>query len=46
MSANLFGNFLTVSTIPLVVLLIIIYYSKDQFNTVRNKLFNISSFSN
>ena len=45
MSANLFGNFLTVSTIPLVVLLIIIYYSKDQFNTVRNKLFKILLFT-
>jgi hypothetical protein len=39
MSANLFGNFLTVATIPLLILLLIIYYSKDQFNNIRSKLF-------
>ena len=41
MSANLFGNFLTVATIPLLILLLIIYYSKDQFNNVRTKIFKI-----
>ncbi len=41
MSANLFGNFLTVATIPLLILLLIIYYSKDQFNTIRTKLFKV-----
>ena len=41
MSANLFGNFLTVATIPLLILLLIIYYSKDQFNNIRSKLFKL-----
>ncbi len=41
MSASLFGNFLTVGSIPLLILLIIIYYSKDQFNTTRNQIFKM-----
>ena len=45
MSANLFGNFLTVATLPLVILMVIIYYSKDQFNTARNKLYKIMLFT-
>ena len=44
MSANLFGNFLTVSTLPLLALMIIIYYSKDQFNTIRSKLFKLELY--
>ena len=44
MSANLFGNFLTVGTLPLLVLLIIIYYSKNQFNSARIKLFKFLLF--
>ncbi len=45
MSANLFGNFLTVATIPLLILLLIIYYSKDQFNNIRSKMFKILLYS-
>ncbi len=44
MSANLFGNFLTVGSLPLIVLLLIIYYSKDQFKTIKNVLFKIIMF--
>ena len=41
MSANLFGNFLTVAAIPLLILLLIIYYSKNQFDIIRTKLFKL-----
>ena len=44
MSANLFGNFLTVASLPLLILLIIIYYSKDQFNNLRSKLFKLQLY--
>lgn len=41
MSANLFGCFLTLSSIPLLILLIFYYNIKNQFNGVRNKLYKI-----
>lgn len=41
MSSNLFGVSLTVASIPLVMLLVIIYYAKNRFNNARTKLFKI-----
>ena len=44
MTANLFGNFLTVAALPLLILLIIIYYSRKPFKTIRTKLYKMLVF--
>ena len=41
MSPNVFGVLLTFASIPLVVLLLIVYYSKNQFNNAKTKLFRV-----
>lgn len=41
MASNLFGVLFTVASIPLVILLLIIYYAKNKFNNARTKLFRI-----
>lgn len=41
MNANVFGVFLTVAAVPLVTLLMIIYYSKNKFNNARTKIFKV-----
>lgn len=41
MASNLFGVLFTVASIPLVVLLLIIYYAKNRFDNARSKLFRI-----
>ena len=41
MASNLFGVLFTVASVPLVVLLLIIYYAKNKFSNARTKLFRI-----
>ena len=45
MITNIFGIFLTAASIPVVTLLLMMYYSKNQFNNARTKLFKMTMWS-